>query len=187
MRIFLPLNTDNNIVDNVVAIIVAAVLALILFPVHITNYVYVNSDEKFAGISVRLFGFLRVKNINTIKNVPNKMLVDGKEKDFDGQTLSQMAQILFENTCLTKIIQLGDYGICNNSVCYVSAAQNALSAAVYTYLRNGGCKGKLKNYTILNKEHGNIVYYAKICGAANLLSSIKILIIILSEKINEQN
>lgn len=172
--------------SNIVAIAVASTLAILLFPVHFTNYIYFNFGEKFAGISVRLYNFIAIKRINTIRNAPSKMLVDGKEKDFDAKTLITSARILFNNIYLTKIIQLGDFGAQSELACSLCAVQNCISVALYTYLKSGGNKGKLRNYGIINHEHKNIIYYAKISGATNLVASIKILIILLSEKLNEQ-
>lgn len=187
MRIFFFTDTDNNTVNNFVAVTVASILAVMLFPVQITNYIYINLEERFAGVSVRLYGFLGIKHINTIKNKPDKMLVDGKEKNSDPKTIMIAGRTLFNNICITKIIQLGDYGAKNAAICTLCLAQRTLTDAFYAYLKSGGNKGKLKNYSIINQEHDNFIYYAKISGTTNLIASLKILIILLSEKINEQN
>lgn len=50
---------------------------------------------------------------------------------------------------------------------------------------NGG-RTKLKNYIILNREHKNVVYYLKVSGAINLLALIKLILILITEKVHEQ-
>ena len=44
---------------------------------------------------------------------------------------------------------------------------------------------QVKNYVILNEEHGNIKYSAKVVSVINLIAALKILCILLLERVNE--
>ena len=94
---------------NVAMIIMAAAgFAISIFPIHVFNYIYVNTEEKYASINVTVFRFFRIFNINTVKNQPGKMQVNGKEKQLDYKKFRLSFYKIFNMLCIYKIIQLSD-------------------------------------------------------------------------------
>ena len=82
---------------------------LLIFPIHIFNYIYVNTEEKFASINVTVFRFLRLYNINTVKNKPNEIQFNGKSKKMDWNSLKLNFYKIFDKLCVCKVIQLSDF------------------------------------------------------------------------------
>lgn len=156
-----------------------------VFPLHFANYVYVNSAEKYAGLNVTLYSVIRVFNVNTVKNSVNKMQINGKEKQVSPSVVNKNAVKIFNRLCLTKIIQLTDVGMRNQNNGYIALAQSALTQAVYAFVRVNGGRTKLRNYIVLNEEHGDIVYYMKFVGIINLIAVSKIITLLIMEKFNE--
>lgn len=174
-------------VSNVLVILTAVVFSVFLFPVHIYNYVYVNSNDGYASVNVSAYRLIRILNVNTIKNSPDKMQINGKDKDLDKSLINVNFIKIYNNLCLTKIIQLSDFGIRSEKGAYFALLQNALSQALYAFVKINGGRTKLKNYTVLNEEHDNVLYYAKVVGVINLLTVSKIMLMLILEKINEIN
>lgn len=178
--------TDNNGVNSACVIAVATILLVLLFPVHVDNYVYFNVKERYLSANVTLYRLLRVFNVNTVKNSIDKMQINGKDKEIDASFLKSNILKIYNNLTLTKIIQLGDYGIAKDGGAYAAVLQNALSQTVYSFVNLNGGRTKLKNYIVLNREHDNIIYYAKVSGVINLIAITKIILILLVGKLNEQ-
>ncbi len=172
--------------NSLIVIAVTVSLAIILFPLHIDNYIYFNSVEKYASVNVALYRFIRVFNVNTVAHSVRRMHVNGKDKDIDAGFFKSNMLKIYNNLSVTKIIQLGDYGIAGQGGAYAAVAQNAVTQAVYSFATLNGGNIKLKNYIILNREHDGVVYYAKISGVINLLAAIKIMFILMMEKMYEQ-
>lgn len=168
-----------------IAAIVAVLFALMIFPVHIYNYVYVNTAEKYASINVGVFKF-NLLNANTVKNKPSTISVNGKDKKMDKSVLKTNFYRLFNQICIYKIIQLGDYGVEKSSNAYVLLAQYAATTTLYKLLQINGNYCKLRNYTVINNEHDYVRYYAKAVTIVNLMVISKLLIIYLMEKLNER-
>lgn len=172
--------------NNALSVVIFIVFVTVLFPLHVDNYIYINSSDHYAGVNVLLYRFIRVFNINTIKDSFDKMQINGKDKKIDADVagvLKSNALKIYNNITFTKIVQLGDYGIASNGGAYAAAAQHALTQVIYSFVVLNGGRSKLKNYIVLNKEHDNIIYYAKISGVINLLSIMKIILILIMEKI----
>lgn len=171
---------------NVALVIIAAAgFAISIFPIHIFNYIYVNTEEKYASINVTIFRYIRIFNANTVKNKPGKMQINGKEKKMDYKSLKLSFYKIFNMLCIYKVIQLSDYGMRNEKNAYAALAQNGITTTAYKFLQiNGNCT-KLRNYTILNEEHSSIRYYAKAVTVINLMVVTKIILFIIMEKINE--
>ena len=94
---------------------------------------------------------------------------------------------IYNNLCITKIVQLGDYGIQNPNNVYVALANNAFTNALYTFVKiNGGRKTKLKNYTILNYEHAHVHYYLKLAGVINVITLAKLFTLFIWGRLNER-
>ena len=176
----------NNISVNEAMIYIAAVGFLIfIFPIHVFNYVYINTEEKYAGINVTIFRFFRIYNINTVKNKPNEMQVNGKNKKMSLGMLKLNFYRIFNKLCIQKIVQLTDFGIRDEKNTYVALAQTGFTTAIYSFLQMNGNSVKLRNYTILNQEHSQIRYYAKAVTIINLLVITQIILLIILEKLHE--
>ncbi len=52
----------------------AAVFALLIFPVHLYNYIYINTGQKYASLNVGTFGW-NFFNVNTVKDQDRKSVV----------------------------------------------------------------------------------------------------------------
>jgi len=172
---------------NEAMVYLAAVGFLIsVFPIYVYNYVYVNTEEKYASINVTIFRFLKLFNINTVKNSPGKMQINGKDKQLKPETLKVNFYRIFNQLCIYKVVQLSDFGMKNTNNAYVALAHNSVTTAAYKFLQINGNYTKLRNYTILNEEHSSIRYYAKAVTIINLMVIAKIALIYLMEKINER-
>lgn len=158
---------------------------LAVFPVHIYNYVYVNTNEKYASVNVCAFRFIRLFNANTVKDSPRKMQVNGKEKDINLSAVKKNALKIFNNLCITRIVQLEDFGMQSEYNAYAAILHSVATNALYAFVRINGGRTKLRNYTVLNMEHGYINYYMKAVGVINLMTVAKILFVLFTEKLNE--
>lgn len=172
---------------NALVYLAAIGFALAVFPVHIYNYVFVDTGQKYASINAGVFKF-NFFNVNTVKDKPRKMQINGSDKDIDIKNFKpSLAYKIFNSLCIYKIIQLGDYGVKNENNAFVALGQNAFTTAIYKFIQINGNYCKLRNYTVLNEEHSEVRYYAKAVTIINALVVAKILLILLMEKINEQN
>ena len=163
----------------------AAGFLISVFPIHVFNYIYINTEEKYASINVTIFRYIRIYNINTVKNKPNEMQINGKSKNLSFDMLKLDFYKIFNKLCIHKVIQLTDFGIKEQNIAYAAVAQNGITTALYNFLKINGNAVKLRNYTVLNQEHSSIRYYAKAVTIINLFVITKIIIVILMEKINE--
>ena len=163
----------------------AALFFIAVFPIHVFNYVYITTAKQYASLNVSLFRIIPIFNINTVKNSLNKMDVNGKEKKMDKSFINNNALKIFNNLCITKIVQLSDFGLRNANNIYFAFGQNCLTQAVYAFMRINGGRVKLRNYTLLNYEHEHISYYMKLVGVINLITIGKIFSILLWEKLHE--
>ncbi len=171
---------------NETLVILAAVgFSITIFPVHLYNYLYINTEEKYASYNIGAYRLINFFNANTVKNKPNEMQINGKNKQIDYRQLKKSIFKIYNSIYIFKIVQLGDYGAKNEANIYAMLIQNAFSDAVYKIMSVGGNYTKLRNYSILNEEHGCVRYYAKIVTIVNLIVVCKIFLIIILEKINE--
>lgn len=169
---------------NVAVYLAAIGFALSIFPIHIYNFIYINTGQKYASVNTGVYG-INFFNANTVKNKPGHMQINGKDKKVDAKKLNISFYKIFNQICLYKIVQLGDYGMKNQSNAYVALAQNCFTTAIYKFIQMNGNYCKLRNYTVLNEEHSEIRYYAKAVTIINLLVVAKIILIILMEKLHE--
>lgn len=179
------MNTDNNIVSEALVYLSAIGFFIAVFPIHVFNYAYVSTEQKYASVNVSIFRLIPILNISTVKNSLTKMNVNGKDRQMNSSFISKNALKIFNNLCITKIVQLSDFGLMNSNNVYVAYVQNILTQAVYAFVRINGGKTKLRNYTLLNYEHDYISYYLKLVGVINLMTVGKIFTILLWEKLNE--
>ena len=195
------LDITNNISVNTALVYISAILfAIAVFPVHILHYAYISTMNDYAGVNITLYGVYTVININTddkLKRALNKRkkkLKEKKEKekgknDKDKKMLTPANWVrIYNKICITKIIQLADFGIQNGDNVYIALAQKALTDAVYTFVKvNGGCKTKLKNYAILNYEHDHINYYLKLVGVINIITLGRLIMTFFWEKFKNEH
>ena len=156
-----------------------------MFPLHVYNYVYINTAEKYASMNVTFFRFIKILNINTIKNRPGVMQINGKEKKVNLTALKSQSYKLFNQLCLYKIVQLSDFGLQSDANAYIALAHNAMTIALYKFLLINGNSAKLRNYTVFTNEHGHVQYYLKAVTIINLIVVTKMLMIFLWGKVNE--
>lgn len=168
-------------------ICLSAVAFLIsIFPVHIIAYAYVSTGQKYASINITLYRLFTILNANTQKP-PKTENDEGKEDGNDKKIMTPPNLLqMFNKLCITKIVQLGDYGLQNADNAYSALANAALTNAAYTFVRANGGKTKLKNYTVFNYEHAEINYYLKLTGVINLLTLSKLIFMFYWGKINEE-
>lgn len=163
----------------------AAGFLISVFPIHVFNYIYINTEEKYASINVTIFRYIRIFNINTVKNKFNEMQINGKSKRLDFDNLKLNFYKIFNKLCIHKVVQLTDFGVKEQNNAYAALAQNGITTAAYNFLQINGNSVKLRNYIVLNQEHSAIRYYAKAVTVINLFVITKIILIILMEKLNE--
>lgn len=167
------------------AVYIAAIsFAISIFPVHIYNYIYINSAEKYASFNAGVYKF-NFFNANTVKDKPNEMQINGKSEKIDPNKLKVSLYRIFNQLCIYKLVQLGDYGFIKEDNAYIVLAQHGLTTAIYKFLQINGNYCKLRNYTVINCEHSDIRYYAKAVTIINLLVLSKIFLIIILEKLHE--
>lgn len=181
----LPSFTNNNSVSEVFIYITAVGFLIAIFPIHVFNYIYINTEQKYASINVTIFRYIRIYNINTVKDKINEMQVNGKSKNVSLETIKFNFYKIFNKLCIQKIIQLTDFGIMEQKNAYAAIAQYGFTTAIYNFLKLNGNSVKLRNYLVMNEEHSAIRYYAKAVTVINLFVIIKIIIAILMEKLNE--
>lgn len=177
--------TNNNGMTQALVWLAAVGFALSVFPLHIYNYIYINSAEKYAGLNVGLYGKLNLLNMNSIKNDPMHMQINGKNKKVEAGKIKWSVYKIFNSLCIFKIVQLSDFGIKKDSGAYSALAQSMLTTTLYKFIQCNGHYAKLRNYAILNAEHGHVIYYAKAVTVINLFVIGKIIWILIMEKMNE--
>ena len=166
-------------------IFAAAGFLISVFPIHVFNYIYVNTEEKYASINVTIFRFFKIYNINTVKNNPKEMQINGKNKKVNVDTLKTNFYKMFNQLCIYKVVQLCDFGLKNQNNAYAALLQSGITTVAYKFLQINGNSSKLRNYTVLNEEHSSIRYYAKAVTIINMLVITKIILILIMEKLNE--
>ena len=181
----LPLFTNNNSVNGAIVYLAAVGFLIFIFPIHVFNYIYINTEEKYASINVTIFRFIRIYNINTVKNRPSEMQINGKSKKMNIDMLKLNFYRIFNKLCIQKVVQLTDFGIRDEKNAYAALMQNGITTAAYSFLRVNGNRVKLRNYAILNQEHSAVRYYAKAVTIINLFVITQIFLEIILEKLNE--
>ncbi len=176
--------TYNTYVESLIVYGATVLFFFSVLPVYVSVYVYADSGKKYASVNFCIYRFLRFLNINSAED-GHSMQINGKDAEIDIPLAMKDAKIALDNTCLFKIIQLSDYGMLRESNTYAALLQGAITFPLYTYLKRSGSKCKLKNYTIFNMEHSELEYAAKVVSVINLIVAIKILIIMLMERIHE--
>lgn len=179
--------TDNNYVSEVFVYLSAIGFALYIFPVHVFSYVYVTTQKGYVSINISLFKLIPLyRGTNQLKLDLNGMA--NLVSNDSGLKLKYPSHYvdLFNKLCITKIVQVCDLGLQNQTNAYTALAEHTITQAVYTFVKVNGGKTKLRNYVVLNSEHGYINYCLKLVGVINLMVLLRIFIVYFWSVINER-
>lgn len=170
--------------SNAIVYVSAILFFIAIFPVHVLNYVFISTGKRYASFNVTVYRLFTIINLNTEKDrISYKKSDNGRQKPL--MTNTNWLK-LFNNLCITKIVQLGDYGIKNENNVYIALANNAFTNALFSFIKINGGKTKLKNYAILNYEHSYVNYYLKLAGVINVITLAKLFTVFIWGKLNEQ-
>ena len=169
--------------ENVIVYGAAALCAVSLLPVYVSVYAYADSAVKYASANVCLYRFMRIVNMNTAED--GHMQMNGKDLKINPARAVKGGKAILDNLCLFKLIQLSDFGLKGEACAYGAIAQSAITLPLYKYLELSGSACKLRNYVILNREHGDVKYCAKAVAVINFVAAIKIILMLIMEKDNE--
>lgn len=173
---------------NEAIVYIAAIGFLIsIFPVHVFSYVYLSTQNNYTSLNVSLFRLIPLLNFNSKKAF--KIKKDGSDDDkksFPKPKYPSHYLDLYNKLCLTKIVQVADFGMQNQNNAYALLAQHAATQGLYSFVRINGGKTKLRNYVVINNEHGDINYYLKLVGVINLMVLLKLVIIYFWSILNER-
>jgi len=158
-------------------------LAIFIFPVHFYNYIYIDTEKKYASLNLGVYKF-NFFNINTVENHPGQMQINGSDKKIDFKSFKPDWYKIIDSLCLYKIVQLGDYGALKEKNIYIAFAQYMATTVLYKLIQINGNYGKLRNYTVINAEHEYVRYYAKVVTVINLAVVSKIIFFVIMGKIN---
>lgn len=180
--------------STAIVYISAILFAIAVFPVHVFSYVYASTQKMFAGANVSLYRLIPILKINTQKGVPPKLKKKAEEKEKEKKKDKKKSKLvtmerwltIYNNLCITKIVQLTDFGVQSDFCAYAAITQKSLTDAIYAFVKINGGRTKLRNYTVFNYEHGDINYYLKVVGVFNLITFAKLLTVLILEKINER-
>ena len=111
------------------------------------------------------------KNLKDLRDAIHKDLKINPARAVKG------GKAILDNLCLFKLIQLSDFGLKGEACAYGAIAQSAITLPLYKYLELSGSACKLRNYVILNREHGDVKYCAKAVAVINFVAAIKIILI----------
>ncbi len=171
------------------AIVYVAAIAFLLyiFPVHVFSYVYVTTQKEFVSIHVSLFRLIPLyKSTNKLSLSVNDLTDvtkagSGAELKYPRHYLN-----LYNKLCITKIVQVSDFGVQKQGNIYLALAQHAATQGVYAFVKINGGRTKLRNYVVINNEHGYVNYYLKLVGVINLMALARLIIIYFWSIINER-
>lgn len=162
-----------------------ALFALLVFPFHLVNYIYVSTADKYASYNLTMYRFLPLFNANTIEDKPQLMSINGRETPIDIRNFNIKYLELIRKLCIVKVVQLADFGINSEINACIAVLQNVLTQTAYGLMNYADRGIKLKNYRILNCDSDSITYYLKVVNVANIISAAGIFLYIIRGKINE--
>lgn len=172
--------------SNALVYLSAVGFFLSVFPLHIFHYVYISTWSEYASVNSSLYRLIRIFNANTVKNSRTKMMINGKETEIRLTAIPPSARKIFNALYFSKIVQLGDFGLKEERNEFIALGQVAATRALFLFVAASGTRCKLKNYTVLNYEHGYINYYMKAVTVINLITVSQIIFILLTEKLHER-
>lgn len=158
--------------------------ALYIFPVYVYNYAFISTKDKRLTAKVLIYKLLPIYKIE--KQLNGKIRKESRNVKPLKLKYPKHYLDLYNKLCITKIIQICDFGMQNQVNVYAAVLQNSLTQAVYGFVKANGGKTKLKNFVVLNGEHGDVVYCLKLVGVVNLVTLLRIGIIYLWSLLNER-
>lgn len=158
----------------------AALFFVSVLPVYLSVFIYADADQKYAQANFYVYG-IKFLNVNTAED-GSHMQINGKDTQLDLPAFLKSFKAVINHLCIFRITQLGDYGMERERNAYIALAQCGLTFPAYSYLSCTGSRCRLKNYIVFSNAHGNVRYGAKVVCAVNLVSALKILLVIFMEK-----
>ncbi len=162
--------TNNSLVETFIVWLIFITFTLFIFPIYITNYVYVNTEDKYASLNVCLYRYIRFFNANTIQNDPNHMQINGKDKSIDLHAAKWKYLFFLKRLHLCKVVQLGNYGIQKTSGATLAVTQYVANEMLKLSLKNVNLSTKYKNYMLISENFNGLRYYAKTSIVVNIYS-----------------
>ncbi|MGN0808264.1 MAG: hypothetical protein ACI4MN_07460 [Candidatus Coproplasma sp.] len=165
----------------------AAAFIIYIFPVHVFSYVYVTTQKGYISLNVSLYKFIPLYKGN-FKLKASEIDLKPLFNNGGGLKIKYPSHYvdLYNKLCITKIVQVGDFGIQNEDNAYLALAQNSFTQALYTFVKVNGGRTKLKNYVVLNNEHDYICYCLKLVGVINLMTLLRVFIVYFWSVLNER-
>ena len=165
--------------ENLVVFGAASLFFVSVLPVYLSVYTYADLDDKYAQANFYVYG-IKFLNVNTEEG--GKMQINGKDMQFDLPSFLKSFRAVVNHLCIFRITQLGDYGLEKERNAYIALAQCGFTFPAYSYISCTGSRCRLKNYVVFSNAHGNVRYGAKAVCVINLISALKILLVIFMEK-----
>lgn len=164
----------------------AIAFLLYIFPVHVFSYVYVSTQKSYASINVSLFRLIPLyKDTNELR-LDFKSITEITNGNGTKLKYPKHYYDLYNKLCITKIVQVCDFGMQNQNAAYIALAQHSLTQAAYSFVKINGGKTKLRNYVVLNGEHDYVNYYLKLVGVINLMGLLKLIFLYFWGVLNER-
>ena len=160
------------------------IFTVLILPMHFYNYLYISSEDKFAAYNLKLYKYIPVIRISTIKNHPMKMDINGNESGISAKYFNHRVLEIAKRLSILKIVQLGDYGSQKTTSLSVALLQHTITETVYGMMHYADNNIKLKNYSIINEESSSVHYCLKVVNSMNLLSLISIMVLMARGKLN---
>lgn len=152
---------------------------LLIFPIHISNIFIIDGKGKIAKSELMLYKFIKLKKHKITFNSLNDIKIDDKEQslDFNLNYIKILKQIK-----ILKFLVLTEFGTQSQSMLISSVIYNAISTCFITLSNTKNKTVKIKKYIVYNcnKQNFNSIMYVSFM--INLLTILKIMIILIKEK-----
>lgn len=169
---------------SVIIYLSAIIFLLCIFPVYVFNYVGIFGEQNKLEVTVSLYKVIPIFNLQKkIIKISDIKLFNGNKPKL---TYPKHYLALYNKLCITKVIQVSDFGLQSQANAYLALTQNVSTQVAYSLIQNGGSKTKLRNYLLLNEAHGEVNYLLKVVGIVNLITLLKVVFIYLRSLINER-
>ncbi len=166
--------------ENLLVFGAASLFFVSVLPVYLGVYTYADIDGRYAQANFYVYG-IKFLNVNTAEK-GSKMQINGKDAQLDLPSFLKSFKAVIDHLCIFRITQLGDYGLEKERNAYIALAQCGFTFPAYSYLSCTGSLCRLRNYLIFSNAHGNVRHGSKAVCVINLISALKILLVIFMEK-----
>lgn len=154
---------------------------LSVFPINLYGYAYISSTNKFASFQLSAYKIIPIVN----KQINNHSVLQFNNKGKFVLKNPKRIKKIFNKICITKIIQLSEFGVQNGNLATLAIMQYGVTHTFYDYLKDAS-NTKTVSTVIFNAEHNEFNYCVKIVGVINLFSFLSLLIIYFWSCINER-